>query len=385
MALRALIITGLAAAAAAAADCTSASQATGCTYKFKHASYPSEYGYYEVEGFTGFQPELTMTVGETYIFDQTDATNWMHPLGWAYKPDGAHSCPESDGCPEVEEAGALTYLIDGVEPKTNVTYTYAGGKKTATAVGDGLDGYEPEFFMPKDMWAERKYTVSVVITPEVEKLAAAQGGYIFYFCHIHSMMSGKIKVIGGSTAVSGVVPALYAYTTHAPFDSTCGTTEAAKYENDPQTFLCAGEGTPSAQLASYTKCLHAVDAKMNDEMRILQSATADPAATFMHQMIPHHANAVNMAKTLKKHYASMVEGDEDLDFIVNDIIHRQNHQITAMRTYIAAKLHAKAAGWASVSDVDCDKPQISKSRKLMAATAATSISYMASNAAQAFD
>jgi len=46
----------------------------------------------------------------------------MHPLGFAYIPDGAHV----DG-DEVEEA-ELVYKIDGVMPSEN------------------LDGYEPEFF-----------------------------------------------------------------------------------------------------------------------------------------------------------------------------------------------------------------------------------------------
>ena len=61
------------------------------------------------------------------------------------------------------------YLIDGEQPAGN------------------LDGYEPEFFMPilpKDMWMEKKYTVQLTITPEI--LAKAQGGIIFYFCHIHA-------------------------------------------------------------------------------------------------------------------------------------------------------------------------------------------------------
>lgn len=28
--------------------------------------------------------------GETYEFDQLDSSNWYHPLGFAYYPDGAH-------------------------------------------------------------------------------------------------------------------------------------------------------------------------------------------------------------------------------------------------------------------------------------------------------
>lgn len=36
--------------------------------------------------------------GETYVFDQLNSTNWFHPLGFAYLPDGAH-----EGVDELEE------------------------------------------------------------------------------------------------------------------------------------------------------------------------------------------------------------------------------------------------------------------------------------------
>jgi hypothetical protein len=35
--------------------------------------------------------DLEVTVGQTYTFDQTDETNWFHPIGFAYFPDGAHT------------------------------------------------------------------------------------------------------------------------------------------------------------------------------------------------------------------------------------------------------------------------------------------------------
>ena len=38
--------------------------------------FASDTGYFEVDGYSGVQPELTMKVGETYVFDQTDETNW---------------------------------------------------------------------------------------------------------------------------------------------------------------------------------------------------------------------------------------------------------------------------------------------------------------------
>ena len=66
-----------------------------------------------------------MEVGKTHRFIQQDQTNWMHPLGFAYFPDGAHddvdelepgiappgsvdqSCLEDNSCP------APMYFVGG--------------------------------------------------------------------------------------------------------------------------------------------------------------------------------------------------------------------------------------------------------------------------------
>merc|ERR1719377_282313 len=44
-----------------------------------------------------------MKQGETYVFDQADGSNWYHPLGMAYFPDGAHT-----GVDELEPGIAQT-------------------------------------------------------------------------------------------------------------------------------------------------------------------------------------------------------------------------------------------------------------------------------------
>lgn len=53
-----------------------------------HGAPPA--GYYKVEGYEGVQPQLTMKLGVEYTFIQKHYTNWYHPLGFAYLPDGAH-------------------------------------------------------------------------------------------------------------------------------------------------------------------------------------------------------------------------------------------------------------------------------------------------------
>ena len=58
------------------------------------------------------------------------------------------------------------------------------------------------------------------------------------------------------------------------------------------------------------------------------------AAVFMQQMIPHHANAVSMAKLLLKTEAVAVAGVEDLEDVLHSIINIQNYQIHQFRNYL---------------------------------------------------
>ena len=47
-------------------------------------------GLYEFSDYEGVSPTLQVKIGETLFFDQRDPSNWFHPLGFAYEPDGAH-------------------------------------------------------------------------------------------------------------------------------------------------------------------------------------------------------------------------------------------------------------------------------------------------------
>lgn len=51
---------------------------------------PAVTGLYEVEGCDGIAPTLHFERGVTYTLVQNDRTNWYHPIGLAYYPDGAH-------------------------------------------------------------------------------------------------------------------------------------------------------------------------------------------------------------------------------------------------------------------------------------------------------
>ena len=47
-------------------------------------------GEFQVAGCAGTSPVLEIQRGVTYTFIQHDISNWMHPLGLAYYPDGHH-------------------------------------------------------------------------------------------------------------------------------------------------------------------------------------------------------------------------------------------------------------------------------------------------------
>lgn len=80
--------------------------------------YASDTGYYTVNGseYGGEpSPTLQMEIGKTYTFYQYHETNWMHPLGFAYYPDGAH-----DDKREVEHSG-LVYRKNGATLSSTAT------------------------------------------------------------------------------------------------------------------------------------------------------------------------------------------------------------------------------------------------------------------------
>ena len=45
--------------------------------------YPT--GYFEIGGCEGVNPTLHLTVGRTYLFDQSHGSNWYHLIGFACK------------------------------------------------------------------------------------------------------------------------------------------------------------------------------------------------------------------------------------------------------------------------------------------------------------
>jgi uncharacterized protein (DUF305 family) len=297
--------------------------------KFSLDLFAGEFGYYKVEGHSGVQPTLTMDLNTEYWLIQKDVTNWMHPLGLAYKPDGAHDVkyPGGEGAPEVVDSASIS-----TTPGYVYTY-YIKHPGAANFVAASLDDYEPLFFYPLSEWAKYEFKIKVQI------FNASFAKEILYFCHIHNKMSGKILINGGV----GPSVQVYAPKISDAFDTKCGTYHATEYRNKcaGQQFLC-GEGMAT----DFAQCMQAIDCKMYLHMQS-QYIEPDYATTFMHQMIPHHQNAANMARVLLKKTPKYGDGSLKVDIsesaagehdgiqdMLLDMINTQNYQVSEMRKWL---------------------------------------------------
>ena len=122
-------------------------------------------------------PTIGMEYGKPYRFIQKDRSNWYHPMGFAYFPDGAHddkdelepgisqtgsSCVTNNTCP------TPLYFLDG---------TFLGNPLDRSDFG--LDVYEPDFFLGIAGWSG-KGEYNVMLTFDDETFT----NDIFYFCHV---------------------------------------------------------------------------------------------------------------------------------------------------------------------------------------------------------
>merc|ERR1711904_583625 len=125
-----------------------------------------------------------------------------------------------------------------------------------------------------------------------------------------------------------------------PVDNVCGTSGLEPYsfgEADAcsERYICGDLNT------DFEKCLDAMNCEMKTNMHSYTTADhSDKIAVFMQQMIPHHKNAINMAKLLLKQVpaaditAAMEE--DKLTNLLYDIISVQSYQVHQFRNYLGA-------------------------------------------------
>ena len=126
-------------------------------------------------------------------------------------------------------------------------------------------------------------------------------------------MSGRIKLTQNKQLVSNddKPPLGYEYDKPGSFDQQCGTfgLDSSQLPDPqcPKEFVC----NPPPENQAFSDCINAMNCRMFKGMTTSISSQNE-IALFIHQMIPHHQNAVNMAKTL------LNTGDVRCDDLANE-------------------------------------------------------------------
>jgi len=140
-------------------------------------------------------------------------------------------------------------------------------------------------------------------------------------------MSGRIIINGEPTENE---EPYYPIVKRTDVDTVCGTTGLSmEFTTWNHRFLCG------SLKKTFEKCVQSIDYKMSSDMRYFSSKdNDDPVALFCEQMIPHHQNAVNMAKSLMKLHPEEVAAVDDFGGLLMDIVNGQNYQIHQFRAYL---------------------------------------------------
>jgi len=321
-----------------------------CTFTVKVNLLAGELGYYQFEECGDLtNPTIGIEMGKTYRFLQADRSNWYHPLGLAYFADGAHAEVDElepgivapgatdDSCAEDLSCPAPMYFKDGAYLGT---YSNDANIQVPTTGEDdfGLDHYEPLFFHPPGQWTEYNDFSVTLNYPETSGFQ----GDIFYFCHIHQYMTGRIKLLKNDVAIKpdAHTPEIpYTYDNPSEYDKNCGTYGLEDFQlghpECPDRFVC---DVPSEdkELSAFSDCVDSMNCQMFAGMTT-NANSGSASALFIHQMIPHHQNAVNMAKALmntgKLSCNDLTDETDDcaLETILREIINGQNAQIQTMK------------------------------------------------------
>lgn len=161
-------------------------------------------------------------------------------------------------------------------------------------------------------------------------------------------MSGRIKLLdtNGTIINSNNSPVIeYNYDIPSEFDKECGTYGLELYKlpnlSCPNEFICL-DNDVSDELKLYSSCIDATNCQMMSGMTTGFNS-GNEIVLFIHQMIPHHQNAVNMAKALlhtNKLQCNDLTNDEYdntdciMERLLRGIISTQNYQIQKMRSYL---------------------------------------------------
>jgi Domain of unknown function (DUF305) len=158
-------------------------------------------------------------------------------------------------------------------------------------------------------------------------------------------MTGRIKLLQGNKTIqsdSDLPEIPYQYDVPSEFDESCGSYALSEFQlpnaQCPERFVCDAQ---NSEISMFASCIEAQNCHMFMGMTTGVSAKS-VEALFYHQMIPHHENAVNMAKTLLTLGNLQCDefDEESPDCIMHQIavtiVNNQNYQIQKMRGLITS-------------------------------------------------
>jgi hypothetical protein len=316
----------------------------------------------------------------------------MHPLGFAYYPDGAHDDKEElePGITPPDSSSNCTEDLTCPAPKYHLNDEFLGSD--IESENFGLDEYETKFFHPLIEWIGESLCNKNILDSRfltIHNNCHFFTGYgdfsvdlmfdqdydkdLFYFCHvsmvlvalylltksillcscltlqIHEYMSGRIKLLKDNEPIQQEnLPDLgYEYDEPRGHDTVCGTFGLNAFQlphaECPQKFVCDAEDE-SEELQQFAQCIDSMNCAMMAGMSSSVSGNSDETSLFIHQMIPHHQNAVNMAKALLHTGTLSCDDltDEEIpdcamEVLLRSIITNQNAQIQVMRGILSSK------------------------------------------------
>jgi hypothetical protein len=166
---------------------------------------------------------------------------------------------------------------------------------------------------------------------------------------IHQLITGRIKLLKNGQVINSRDTPEIDFEDDVPseFDRECGTFALDPFKLPqpicPDRFACHTTGKPH-RLQTFASCIDAMNCHMLAGMTIRVGASS-PKILFLKQMIPHHQNAVNMAKALLKtgqlDCQDVTKETEDciMMALMHSIIGEQNFQIQFMRQVLETSFY----------------------------------------------
>jgi len=274
-----------------------------CTFTLKVDQYASELGYYHIEECdkegepVTLMPTLGVQKGFTYHFKQHDLTNYFHPVGFAYYPDGDHD-DKIELEPGITPPGSVSDCASTMTcpaPMYFLNSDYFGEYNNNELLGPlstneddfGLDGYEPSFYFVPQRWAENG-EYNVYLKFDVEDFTQD----FFYFCHIHEFMSARVKFVDAtgrplSKPNLPVIPYQYDKPP-SPYDESCGTYDLHEYQlpnaQCAHEYVC-NRPVEQPELHNFTGCINSMNCAMQHGMTVY--ANEEDPITVFNRMVRH--------------------------------------------------------------------------------------------------